>query len=423
MDNGEKDTDKDTDLPGNGKAVTGLVVIGASAGGVEALQTLIGTLPADFPVPIVIAQHLDPHRKSRLREILAARSALPVREISAYEPLLAATVYVVPADHDVEISDHHVGLRKDGVSRSQPSVDLLMGTAARVFGDSLTGVILTGAGMDGVAGARAIKAYGGTVIVQNPESAKFSGMPSSIPPSMVDILADLEAIGPLLVDLFSGTHALAAEHDGDDLRSFLDVVRERSGVDFGAYKRPTIERRLQRRMVAVGAATLAEYRRYVDRHPEEMQRLVTSLLIKVTQFFRDPELFAYLRDRVLPDLIEEARKRGSCGSGRRAAPPARRRTRWRCWWPTCLATRSRTSRSGSSRPTWPLTPSSSPARGCTRNPRSPTFRPTWSTAISRGGTGPTRSASISGAWSCSESTISAGAHRFPGSTSCCAGTS
>lgn len=292
------------------EAASGLVVIGSSAGGIDALQTLIGTLPADFPVPIVIAQHLDPNRPSRLGDILANRSNLPVREASGYEALLPGTVYVVPADRDVEISDHHIGLRQDGVSRSHPSVDLLMGTAARVFGDTLTGVILSGAGSDGTAGAQAIKAYGGTVIVQDPRTARFAGMPASVPASVVDVMADLGRIGPVLVKLYQGSGVSLEVDDDGELRSFLQSIRDQTRLDFSAYKLPTIERRLQRRMVAVGTASLADYRTFIDRHPEEMQRLIASFLIKVTRFFRDPELFAHLRDNVLPGLIEEARQRG-----------------------------------------------------------------------------------------------------------------
>ena len=302
--------DNGSETAGESKNASGLVVIGASAGGIDAVLTLVGSLPANFPAPVVIAQHIDPDRRSHLGDLLASRSALQVRTASADEPLQPGTVYVVPADRDVEITDHHIGVRRDGVGLSQPSVDRLMSTAARVFGDTLVGVVLSGTGADGTAGAQAIKAYGGTIIVQNPQSAAYAGMPASVPSSAVDIIADLEAIGPLLVELVSGRYVLPPAGEDGEFRSFLNRVREQSGLDFGTYKRPTIERRLQRRMVAVGTPTLAEYREYVERHPAEMQRLVTSFLIKVTRFFRDPELFAHLRDHVLPRVIERARERG-----------------------------------------------------------------------------------------------------------------
>jgi two-component system CheB/CheR fusion protein len=287
-----------------------LVVVGASAGGVEALLTLVASLPARFPAPIVVAQHLDPHRPSQLAALLAGRGALPVRTVAGREPLKRGTIYVVPADRDVEIADHHVDTHQASSRSPKPSVDLLMTTAARTYGDGLIAVILTGTGSDGAAGAQAAKAYGGTVIVQNPETARFPGMPQAVSPLATDIVADLEAIGPLLADLVTGAYALPAMEEEDELRHFLEQIRARTGLDFLAYKRPTIARRLQRRMVAVGRDTLLDYRRYIERHPEEVQRLVASFLVKVTEFFRDPEFFDYLRDHVLPNLVADARERG-----------------------------------------------------------------------------------------------------------------
>src|SRR5918997_1556691 len=289
-----------------------LVVVGSSAGGVDALLTFVATLPSDFPAPIVVAQHLDPRRQSHLGEILSSRSVLPVRRFRGDQPLEPGIVYVIAADREVEISNHALTVTvPTGASPApRPSVDRLLATAARTFADSLIAVILTGTGSDGAAGAQAVKATGGTVIVQNPETATFPGMPLAVPSSAIDIVADLEAIGPLLGDLVSGAYSIPTASDDGDLTAFLERVRERTGLDFSAYKRATIVRRLQRRMAAAGAATLPDYRRYLERHPEEMQRLVASFLIKVTEFFRDPELFTYLRDQVLPGLVAEARARG-----------------------------------------------------------------------------------------------------------------
>ena len=287
-----------------------LVVIGASAGGVEALLTLVESLPVPFPAPIVIAQHIDPQRPSQLASLLASRTALAVQTVTGREALHAGTIYVIPADRNVEIEDHYVDVHQPELRASAPSVDHLLATAARVYGDDLIAVVLTGTGSDGAAGAQAVKAYGGTVIVQNPETARFPGMPRAVAPASVDIVADLEAIGPLLGELIRGAYTLPAPDETDELRALLDQIRERTGLDFASYKRPTIARRLQRRMAAAGTETLADYRRYVERNPDELQRLVASFLIKVTEFFRDPELFDYLRDQILPNLLAQARERG-----------------------------------------------------------------------------------------------------------------
>ena len=293
-----------------GPRVSQLVVIGASAGGIEALSKLLSTLPSDFPGPIVIAQHLDPTRASHLQAILARNTQLPVRTVEEHEPLASGVVYVVPSNRHVEIDDHHVGVRTGEQPRPKPSVDLLFGTAAAVFGERLFAVILTGTGSDGADGARQVKALGGTVIVQNPATASFPGMPLSLAPTTVDVVADLEAIGPLLHDLLTDAYTPQSPAENGRMRALLDQLRTQTGIDFSRYRQPTIQRRLQRRMADTGKQTLEEYLRYVQQHPGESERLVNSFLIKVTDFFRDPELFDHLRERVLPELLDHARAHG-----------------------------------------------------------------------------------------------------------------
>ena len=287
-----------------------LIVIGASAGGIDALLTLVASLPATLGAAIVVAQHLDPTRKSHLGELLGRRSPLPVVTVAERTRLLPGTIHVVPADCDVAIDDHHLGLYKEGRGLSRPSIDRLMSTAAHVFGDALIAVILSGNGNDGAAGAHAVKAYGGTVVLQNPQTAQFPAMPAAVSPATADIVADLEAIGPLLGELVSDALEQPTSAEPRELDAFLDFVRDRTGLDFSAYKQATIMRRLKRRMTAVGAATVRDYQRYVARHADELQRLVTSFLIKVTRFYRDAEFFDHLRDTLLPRLLAEARERG-----------------------------------------------------------------------------------------------------------------
>jgi two-component system, chemotaxis family, CheB/CheR fusion protein len=288
-----------------------LIVVGSSAGGVEALSTLVASVPADFPAPIVIAQHLEPQRPSHLGEILSRRSILPVHTILDHEPLQAGIVYVVPADQHVEINDGHIMLRHDSLSRPKPSVNLLFSSAAQVYGDGLIAVILTGTGSDGAAGALEVKKAGGTVVIQNPATAPYPAMPRSLAPTTVDFVANIEDIGALLYDLLTGAKDLTQPSEAQALQTFLQQLHERSGLDFTTYKMPTIQRRLQRRMVATGTTTLAAYRRHLQRHPEEYSLLISSFLIKVTEFFRDRDLFTALREQVIPDLIAVARERGN----------------------------------------------------------------------------------------------------------------
>jgi two-component system CheB/CheR fusion protein len=287
-----------------------LVVVGSSAGGIEALLDLVANLPPDFPAPIVLAQHLDPQRQSHLASLLQARTSLAVVSVAEHETLQPGAIYVIPSDRDVEITGHQVSSRAVAGQISRPSIDHLLTSAAYSYREGLIAVILTGSGQDGALGAQAVKAYGGTVVIQNPATAQYPAMPGAVAPVSVDVVADLEAMAPLLVDLLAGSSGRLPPSDDEDLRPFLERLREQTGLDFLAYKRPTIERRLQRRMATLGMTALGEYRQYLDRHPTERQRLVESFLIKVTEFFRDREVFDYLQQQILPELIADARKTG-----------------------------------------------------------------------------------------------------------------
>ncbi len=291
-------------------ASTQLVVVGASAGGIEALQALVAALPSDFPAPLLIAQHLDPRRPSHLGEILERRSTLPVQTILDQEALQPGRVYVVPADKHVAIADGHLRLREnmDGV-RPKPSINLLFSSAADTYGEGLIAVILTGAGSDGAAGALEVKKAGGTVVIQNPATASYPSMPQSLAPTSVDFIANIEDMGQLLYDLLTGASSLIQGSETKALRSFLTQVHDQSGLDFSAYKPATIMRRLKRRMGVTGSTSLEEYLRYLDQQPEEYQRLISTFLIKVTEFFRDQELYSALRRDILPRLIDDARHR------------------------------------------------------------------------------------------------------------------
>jgi two-component system CheB/CheR fusion protein len=283
-----------------------LVVIGASAGGIDALSTLVSTLPVPFPAPVVLAQHLDPGRISHLANILARRSTLPIREVIDQTPLENGVVFVIPANRHVEVTDHMIAPRfHDG--RTTPSIDLLLSSAAEVYGENLVAVILTGTGTDGAAGVQAVKESGGTVVIQNPSTAQFPGMPGAIAPTLVDVVAEIEAIGPLLRDLITGTYMPVQPAENPTMRTLLEQLHEATGIDFSNYKMPTIQRRLQRRMAATGIRRLSEYVQYLQSNPEEYERLVRTFLIKVTEFFRDAELFDFLRLQILPELITYAR--------------------------------------------------------------------------------------------------------------------
>jgi PAS domain-containing protein len=256
---------------------THLVVVGSSAGGIGALSGLVSSLPEDFDAPIVVAQHLDPNRESHLQEILARKSTVPVKTVTEHEPLQAGVVYVVPANWHVNITDSEIELSSEQLSgQPMPSINLLMETAAGVYGENLIAVVLSGTGTDGTEGARTVSQAGGTVIIQDPETADFGEMPRSLAPSTVDIVASLEEIGPVLKNLISGiaVRKEVPEEEGRELEHFLEELHRGRGVDFRSYKRPTIMRRLGRRMAATNSESIGEYSGYLEEHPEEYRQLI-----------------------------------------------------------------------------------------------------------------------------------------------------
>ena len=218
-------------------------------------------------------------------------------------------VYVAPPNHHVEIHGTRLVLSTAGTERSRPSVDRLLTTAAAAYGEQVIAVILSGTGFDGAAGARAVKLAGGTVLSQNPATARFRGMPQALAPTTVDLVADLERLGPLLRELVLGQRMPASVDEDAALLRFLEQLRDHVGLDFTQYKRPTIRRRLHQRMLATHTQTLDAYAVFVEAQPEERQRLINSFLINVTEFFRDPDLFTLLEQTVLPTLLARARQR------------------------------------------------------------------------------------------------------------------
>jgi two-component system, chemotaxis family, CheB/CheR fusion protein len=256
-----------------------LVVVGSSAGGVEALSILVSTLPANFPAPLVLAQHLDPNRPSSLDLILQRRTSLTVEVVMSSTVLQPGRIYVVPANRHVSIRDHSVELLEDRMKRPRPSVDTLLSTAAEAYGDHLIAVILTGSGSDGAMGAVAVKNAGGTVIVQDPQTARYPSMPLALPPTIVDFEASIEQIGPLLYDLLAGVNIPQAEERTEDaLRAILEQVSRQASIDFRPYKTSTILRRIGRRMAVTQNHTIRDYAEYLKLYPEEVGELVKAFL-------------------------------------------------------------------------------------------------------------------------------------------------
>lgn len=184
-----------------------VVAIGASAGGVEALQIVISQLPADFSAAVLIVQHLAPHHKSLLAFVIGRHSALPVRQAQHGDVISPGTVYIAQPDMHLLVAGGCIELsRSELVHFTRPSIDLLLESVAGAYGPRAIGVILTGTGVDGATGIRAIKGTGGTTIVQDPSEAAHRGMPQAAHETgCADFTVPLEKIAPMLVNLVSPT--------------------------------------------------------------------------------------------------------------------------------------------------------------------------------------------------------------------------
>jgi two-component system chemotaxis response regulator CheB len=183
-----------------------LVLMTASAGGLSAISRVLNMLPPDFPLPIVVVQHLDPRHRSLMAEVLGRRTSLRVEEAREGVKMLPSTVYIAPPDeHLLVVSDGSLTLsHSELVHFVRPSADLLFESGAGAYPGRTIGVVLTGTGMDGNMGVRAIAQTGGTVIAQDPQTAEFVGMPqAAIDTGGVDFILNLDEIGPALVALAS----------------------------------------------------------------------------------------------------------------------------------------------------------------------------------------------------------------------------
>lgn len=294
------------------------VGIGASAGGLEAVAELLGALPAATGMAYIVVQHLDPKHESLLPEILAKKTAMPVSAARSGQIVQPDHVYVIPPDVTLGVHDGRIRLQPRADTHEPPlPVDVLFKSLAEEYGDSAIGVVLSGGGSDGSAGTRALRMAGGITLAQTPETARFADMPqNAVETGCVDltmrpseIAAELVRLGQRFAvgDAAGQTTTRDTEVDADEasLTHILQRLRAAHRVDFTHYKRTTIWRRLHRRLALRRIATLQEYDALLDGDPGEVAALYQDLLIRVTDFFRDPESFDALRQSVFPALYKD----------------------------------------------------------------------------------------------------------------------
>ena len=294
-----------------------MIGIGASAGGLEALQGLLNSMNSSSDdAALVIAQHVSPTYKSQLVELLSRQTDLPISDaVDGLEPQ-AGNVYIIPPNRDVAFSQGRFLLTvPQGGHGPRPSVDRFFVSMAETYQNQAVAVILSGTGSDGSHGARVVREHGGLVVAQAPDTAKYNSMPQSlIEAGLADLIASPAEIGQNLVDwCHRGAVELrdqsAGEYESttDSLERIMLLLSDRTGTDFSRYKAATIARRLDKRLMSLGIASVDEYVKVLTSRPGEIEELFATILIGVTFFFRDEESFMTLREQLQQLLQRKTR--------------------------------------------------------------------------------------------------------------------
>ena len=289
-----------------------IVGIGASAGGLEALEQFLGHVPPASGLAFVVVQHLDPTRKGIMVELLQRATTMPVIEIKDQTRVHPDRVYFIPPNRDLSILHGVLHLLEPVVARGlRLPIDFFFRSLAEEQQEHSIGVILSGMGSDGTLGLRAIKEKAGVVFVQAPASAKCDGMPrSAIDAGLADVVARPEDLPGKILSYLGHVPMLNARPElnlADTGQSGLEKVvlllRTRTGHDFTLYKKNTIYRRIERRMSLQQLGKISDYIRYLRENPQEADLLFNELLIGVTSFFRDPPVWEQLKTQVIPEML------------------------------------------------------------------------------------------------------------------------
>jgi two-component system CheB/CheR fusion protein len=290
-----------------------IVGLGASAGGLEALEAFFSHMPHDSGIGFVIIQHLSPKHKSIMGRLLAKNTQMKVLEIEDGMKVKPEHVYLNPPSKDVILINGALQLmdpvKTGGINLP---IDSFFRSMAEEMGEKAICVILSGTATDGTLGLKAVKGEGGLVMVQDPNSAKYDGMPrSAIATGMVDFILPVEKIPAELVKYAKAPYivppkkAIVTEDQfANYIQKIFSLIRSATGHDLSHYKQTTIRRRIERRMAIHQLNKLADYVKYLQQSPSEVNILFKDMLIGVTNFFRDPKAFEVLKEQVLPALLK-----------------------------------------------------------------------------------------------------------------------
>ncbi len=285
-----------------------IIGIGASAGGLEPINELFDSMPDDTNFSFVIVQHLSPDHKSLMGELLAKHTGMKIMEAQDEMEVKPNCIYLIPSRKIMTLSEGKLKLHdKERSQIPNNAIDTFFESLAKEKGKNSVGIILSGTGTDGTKGIEAIKKHGGMVIVQDPITADFDGMPSSaIATGLVDLILAPEMIPEELVEcLREAPFKLTAFSKDDEaiISDILVIVKTATSHDFSLYKKPTITRRLAKTMAEKGFKNIRDYHNFLANNPEEAAALGREFLINVTKFFRDPDAFDELKTKVIPSIF------------------------------------------------------------------------------------------------------------------------
>ncbi len=290
-----------------------IVGIGASAGGLEALEQFLAGVPANSGMAFVIVQHLDPNRHGMLPELLQRSTAMPVRQATNRMKVRPDHVYVIPPNKDLSLLHDTLFLLEPAAPHGlRLPIDFFLCSLAEDRREQAVGIILSGMGSDGTLGLDAIRKHGGLTLAQTPEQAKFDAMPrSAIDAGLADIVAPAKQMAGLIIDrkphsrlgTAEGSTGEAGPAENSAFEKICILLRARTGHDFSLYKKSTLYRRIERRMGIHQLVGIGHYVAFLQSNPQEVDLLFKELLIGVTNFFRDPAAWAYLQEHVLPEII------------------------------------------------------------------------------------------------------------------------
>jgi chemotaxis methyl-accepting protein methylase len=285
--------------------------IGASAGGLEALEQFLGHVPDKSGIAFVIVQHLDPTHKGIMPELLQRATGMEVFQVHDRMRVKPDCVYVIPPNKDMSILHGVLHLFEPAAPRGlRLPIDYFLRSLAEDRQERSIGVILSGMGSDGTMGLRAIKEHSGLAVVQEPASAKFDSMPrSAIDAGLADLVAPAEELPTRIlaylrhVPVISSSAPVLPEKEQSALEKVVILLRTKTGHDFSQYKKNTAYRRIERRMAIHQIDKIAAYVRFLQENPQEVELLFKELLIGVTSFFRDPAEWEQLREEAIPSLL------------------------------------------------------------------------------------------------------------------------